>query len=101
MDLRSIVPYLSWKSLSVKDVHLDVVHTLGRDVVASSTITLYVCDAHSAVLVDPEAASDHDHKLDDSGQAILAALSEQRFTSIHESSCLTHLSESVVHRSLA
>jgi hypothetical protein len=84
MDLRSIVLYLSRKSLSAKHIHLDIVQTLRSDAVFYSIVMLYLRDAHCAGLMNPETFPDHDNEPDDTDQAILAALSEQPFASIRE-----------------
>jgi hypothetical protein len=100
MDLRSIVLYLSQKNLSVKGIHLDIVHALEHNAVGYSTVTLYLRDARCAGPMDPEAVPDHDVEPDDIDQAILTALSEQPFASVRELSWLTHVSRPVVHRLL-
>jgi hypothetical protein len=80
-----------------EDIHLDIVHSLGRDAVGYSILTLYLRDARCVGLMDLEDAPDDGQKPDDSDQAILAALCEQPFASIRELSRLTHVSNSVVH----
>jgi hypothetical protein len=84
MDLKSIVLYLNQKGLSAKNIHLDIVYTLGLDAVDYSTVTLDLRDARCAGPMDLQAAPDHDHEPDDSDQAIVAALSEQPFASVRE-----------------
>jgi hypothetical protein len=90
LDLRQ-------KGLSVKDIQLDIVHALGPCLVGYSAVTLFLRDTHCAGPMDSEAAVDHNEKPDHSGQAILAALSEQPFDSILELSRLTDVSKSVIH----
>jgi hypothetical protein len=66
IDLRSIVLSLLSKGLSANDIHFDILHSVGPNVVGYSTITLYLREARSATVADPETAPDHDHKSDDS-----------------------------------
>jgi hypothetical protein len=75
---------LSLKSLSEKDISLDIVSTLGLDTVGYSTMTLSLRDARCACPMDEEAALDHDHEANDSDQAIFAALSEKPFASVRD-----------------
>jgi hypothetical protein len=62
--------------LSAKDIHNDIVHSLGPDAVGYSILTLYLRDARCVGLMDREEAPDDGQKPDDSDQAILAALCE-------------------------
>jgi hypothetical protein len=45
MDQKSIVPYLRMKGMDLDAIHDDLVHTLGKDAVAYSTVTKYARNA--------------------------------------------------------
>jgi hypothetical protein len=62
------------------------------DTVSYSTVTLHLGDTRCSGPMDPEAAPDYDHKLDDSDQSILTAFSESPFASVRESSQLAQVS---------
>jgi hypothetical protein len=84
-----MVFFLSRKGLSAKDIHLDIVHTLGPDAIGYSTVALDLRDAPCASPMHPEAALDDNHEPDDTDQAILAAFSEHPFASVRKLSQLT------------
>jgi hypothetical protein len=45
MDQKPIVLYLRMKGVALDAIHDDLVRTLGKDAVAYSTVTKYVCSA--------------------------------------------------------
>jgi hypothetical protein len=74
MHQRLIVLYLCLKGLSVHAIHDDLAATLDPKAVVYNTVTRYLCEVKlgtAEVTLDPEPSSPH---LDDSDQAILAAL---------------------------
>jgi hypothetical protein len=79
MALRSIVLLPRRTASSAKDIHLDIVHTLGSDAVGYSTMMLYLPNARWVDPMDLETAPDDDYEPDDSYRAIFAALSEMPF----------------------
>jgi hypothetical protein len=72
------------KGLLGQEIYVDIVRTFEPDVVGFSFVMLYLREARCASLIDPKVAPNYDHEPDDSDQAILAALSEQPFASLHE-----------------
>jgi hypothetical protein len=88
MDERSIVLCLHVKRLSAHEIHDDLVATLSPKAVAYSTVTCYLHEAKfgtTKVTLDLEPSSPH---IDDSDQAILAALKENPF--VRARTCPSH-----------
>jgi hypothetical protein len=100
MEQRSIVPYLARKGLQPLAIHRDIVATLGPEAVSYSSVTRYLRDASLSSSNPVPPLPEQERQLDDCDQAILHALAEQPFASIRESSRLTHLAKTTVHRRL-
>jgi hypothetical protein len=100
MDQKPIVLYLRMKGMALDAIHDGFVRTLGKDVVAYSTVTKY---AHSAQfsgrkeVTSPEAPDVERSTVD---EAILTALAEFPFSSVRELSRRICLPRSTVHRHL-
>jgi hypothetical protein len=102
MKQRPIVAYLSLKGMSARKIHDDIVATLGPDVVSYSSVTRCLREAQfppSKPEPEPHPA-DVQRDLDDSDQAIFAALEDFPFASVWQLSRLTHLPSKIVHRRL-
>jgi hypothetical protein len=89
--------YLSRKSLSTKEMYLDIVHTIGPDAMDYSTMKLDLRHAHCPCPIDLAVVPDQEHDPHDSDQAILALLSKQLFASVRELSHVTSVSKLMVH----
>jgi hypothetical protein len=100
MDQCLIVLYLHKKGLSPKEIHEDLVPTLGPDAKAYRTVARYVHDAKCTLLKVTSPPDRISHQPDESDQAILLALEEQPFSSVRELSRATHLSRMTVYHRL-
>jgi hypothetical protein len=79
MDQKSIVLYLRMKGMALDAIHDGLVRTLGKDVVAYSTVTKYGCSAQFSgrkEAMPPEAPDVERSPVD---EAILMALAEFPF----------------------
>jgi hypothetical protein len=100
MDQKPIVIYLRMKEMAFDAIHDDLVHALGKDVVAYSTMTKY---AHSAQFsgrkesTSPEAPDVERSPVD---EAILTAFAEFPFpfSSVHKLSRRICFPRSTVHQ---
>jgi hypothetical protein len=100
MTQRPIIAYLSLKGMSTRETHGDVVAILGCDAVSYSLVTRYLREARfPPSKLEPHPA-DVQRDLDDSDQAILAALEDIPFASVQQLSRLTHLPSTTVCRRL-
>jgi hypothetical protein len=99
MTQRLIVAYLSLKGMSAREIHDDIVVTLGPDTVSYSSVTSYIRDARFPLSKPEPHPADVQRDLGDSDQAVLAALEDSPFASVRQLSRLTHLpSTTVYHR---
>jgi hypothetical protein len=99
MTQRPIVAYLSLKGMSACKIHDDVVATLGPDAASYSSVTGYLREARFPPSKPEPHPTDIQRDLDDSDQAILAALEDSLFVLVRQLSRLTHLpSTTVYHR---
>jgi hypothetical protein len=96
-----IVAYLSLKGISALEIHDDMVATLGPGAVPYSLVTRYFREARFPPLKPEPHPVDVQRDLDDSDQAILAALEESPFASVRQLSRLTHLPSTTVDCHLA
>jgi hypothetical protein len=78
--------------MSAQAIHDDLVATLGYKALAYSTVTKYLRTARFDPAKDPPNNDASSHHLDDSDQAILAALEERPFSSVCElaRACTSH-----------
>jgi hypothetical protein len=84
MTQRPIVAYLSLKGMSAREIHDDIVISLGPDAVSYSSVARYLCEARfPPSKLEPHPA-DLQRDLDDSDQAILAALEDSPFASVQQ-----------------
>jgi hypothetical protein len=100
MDQQSIVLDLSRKKLSAVAIYDNIVATLGAEAVSYPSVIRYLREAIFASSNPPDPLPPPEHQLDDSDQAILLALADQLFASIHELLRLTHRPRMTVHRRL-
>jgi hypothetical protein len=99
MTQRPIVAYLSLKGMSAHEIYDDIVATLGPDAVSYSSVTRHFHEAKFPSKPEPHPA-DVQRDLDDSDQAILAALEESPLASVRQLSRRTHLPATTVYRRL-
>jgi hypothetical protein len=74
MTQRPIVVYLSLKGMSARKIHDDTVATSGPDAVSYSSVTLFLCEPQCPPSKPEPHQTDVQRDLNDSDQAILAAL---------------------------
>jgi hypothetical protein len=100
MDRQPIVLYLPMKGMAFDAIHDDLVRTIGKDAVAYSTVTKYACSAQFSGRKEATLPEDPDVELNSVDEAILTALAECLFSSVHELSWRICLPRSTVHRRL-
>jgi hypothetical protein len=79
-----IVAYLSLKGMSAREIHDDIVGTLGPDAVSCNSVTRYLREARFPPSKREPHPADVQRDLDDSNQAILAALEDSPFASVQQ-----------------
>jgi hypothetical protein len=95
-----IIAYLSLKGMSARDIHDDIVATLGPDVVPYSSVTRYLHEARFPPSKPEPHPADVQKDIDHSNQAILAALEDSLFASVRQLPRLTPLPSTTVYRRL-
>jgi hypothetical protein len=102
MMQRPIVAYLSLKGMSAREIHDDIVATLGPDPVSYSSVIRYLGEARFPPLKPEPHPADvqRDRDIDDSDQVILAALEDSPLASVQQLSRLAHLPSTTVYRRL-
>jgi hypothetical protein len=100
MMQRPIVACLSLKGIPAREIHDDLVATLGPNAASYSSVTRYHREAQFPPSKPEPHPADVQGDLDDSDQTILAALQDSPFASVRMLSRLTHLPSTTVYRSL-
>jgi hypothetical protein len=100
MTQLPIIAYLSLKGMSPREIHDNIVATLGSDAVSYSSVTCYFREARFPPSTPEPYLADVQRDLDDSDQAILAAFEDGPFASVRQFSRLTHLPLTTVYRRL-
>jgi hypothetical protein len=100
MTQRPIVVYLSLKWMSGREIHDDIIATLGPGAVSYSSVTRYLREARFPHSKPEPHPADIPRDLDDSDQVILAALEDSPFASVRKLSRLVHLPSTTVYRPL-
>jgi hypothetical protein len=90
MTQRPIVAELSLKWMSARGIHDDIVATLGSNAISYSSSTRSFREARFLPSKPEPHPADVQRDLDDSDQAILAALEDSTFASVRQLSRLTH-----------
>jgi hypothetical protein len=98
MAQRPAVAYLSLKGMSAREIHDDIIATLGPDAVLYSSVTRYLREVRFPPSKPEPHPADVQRDLDDSDQAILAALEDSPFASVWQLSRLAHLPSTTVYR---
>jgi hypothetical protein len=96
-----IVADLSLKGMSAREIHGDIVATLGPDAVSYISVARYLREARFPHSKPEPHPADVQRDLDDSDQGILAALEDSPFASVRQLSRLTHLPSATVYHRLA
>jgi hypothetical protein len=86
--------------MSAREIHSDIVATLGPDAVSYSSVTRYLLKTRFPPSKPQFHPADVQRDLDDSDHAILAALEDSPFASMRQLSRLTYLSSTTVYRRL-
>jgi transposase len=81
MTQRPIWDYLSLKGMSAREIHDDIVSTLGPDAVSYSSVTRYLREARFPTSKPEPHPANVQRDLDDSDQVILATLEDNLFVS--------------------
>jgi hypothetical protein len=97
MDFRSIVLYLRRKLPSARNVHGNVVNTLGPDAVNYATVTRWLREVAFISAVEEPSESPPTKDRDEVDDTILLVFAEQPFASMRNLSQLTHISRNSVH----
>jgi hypothetical protein len=100
MTRRPIVAYLSLKGISAREIHDDIVATLRPDTMSYSSVTRSLCEARFPPSTSELHPGDVQRDLDDSDQAISAALEDSPFAPVQQLPRLTHLPLTTVYRRL-
>jgi hypothetical protein len=82
MKQRPIVADLSLKGMSAREIHDDIVATLGPDAVSYNLFTRHLREARFPPLKPESHPADIQRDLDDSDQATLTALEDSPFASV-------------------
>jgi hypothetical protein len=98
MTQSPIVAYLSLRWISAREIHDDIIATLGPDVVSYSSVARHIREAQFPSSKPKPHPADVQRDLADSDQAILAALEDIPFTSVRQLSRLIHLPSTTVYR---
>jgi transposase len=100
MTQRPIVGYFSLKGMSAREIHNDIVATLGPDAVSYSSVARYLREARFPPSKPEPHPADVQRDIDDSNQAILVALEDSSSASVQQLFRLTHLPSTIVYRRL-
>jgi hypothetical protein len=100
MTQHPIITYLALKGMLAREIHDDIVATLGPDAASYSSVTRYLREARFPPSKAELHPTDVQKDLDDSDQAILAAVEDSPFASVRQLSRLTHFHSMTVYRRL-
>jgi hypothetical protein len=100
MTQRPIVADLSLKGMSAREIHDDIIATIGPDAVSYSSVTRYLCETGFPPSKPEPNPVDVQRDLDDSDQAILTGLEDSPFASVRQLSRLAHLPSTIIYRCL-
>jgi hypothetical protein len=84
MDQKPIVLYLQMKGMALDVIHDDLICTLGKDVVAYSTVTKYARSSQFSGRKEATCPKAPDVECSPVDEAILTALAEFPFSSLRE-----------------
>jgi hypothetical protein len=100
MTQRPIVAYFSPKGTSARQIHDDIVDTLGPDALSYSSVIRDLREARFLPSKSEPHPADIQRNLRDSDQIILSALEDSPFAPLQNVSRLTHLPSTTVYRRL-
>ena len=91
MDFNSIVLYLKAKGMNPKEIHSDLVATLGTKVLGYSTVTRWLREVQLEQSSETAVDFTEDAEVDEIDEAILSQLEVQPFGSVRNIGRLTRL----------
>jgi hypothetical protein len=97
MDVNSIVLSLKAKGMNAREIHNDVLATLGNMVLGHSTVSRRVRKAQVDQFCETAIDFSEDAEVDEIDEAILSALELQPFGAVCKIARLTRLARSTVH----
>jgi hypothetical protein len=97
MDFNSIVLYLKANGMNAREIHSDLVATLGTKVLGSSTVTRWLREAQLDQFSETAVDFTEDGEVDEIDEAILSALEVHPFASVRDIARLTRLARSTFH----
>jgi hypothetical protein len=100
MDFNSIVLYLKAKGMNAREIHNDLVATLGTKVPGYSTVTRWLREAHLDEFSETAVDFTEDAEVDEIDETILSALEVQPFGSVRDIARLTCPARSIVYSHL-
>jgi hypothetical protein len=100
MTQGPIAAYLLLKGMPGREIHDDIVATLGSDAVSYSSVTRYLPEARFPPSKQEPHPADVQRDFDDSDHIILAALEDSPLASVRQPSRLAHLPSTTVYRRL-
>jgi hypothetical protein len=101
MDFNSIVLYLKEKSMNAREIHSDLVATLGTKVAGCSIVTRWLREAQLDQFSEAAVDFTEDAEVDEIDEAILSVLEVQPFGSVRNIGRLNPLTRSTVDWHLA
>ena len=100
IDTRSIVLYLHKKGLSAKEIHNDIIQTLGPNIIKYSTVTKYLRN-QSFPLKKITIENDQNFRDEEENQILVKnALKNFPFASVREIAKITQIPKSTVYNTL-
>jgi hypothetical protein len=97
MDFNSIVVYLKAKGINAREIHSDLVATLGTKAPGYSTVRRWLREAQLDQFSGTAVDVTEDAEVDEIDEAILSVLEIQPFDSVRDIARLTRLADSTVH----
>jgi hypothetical protein len=97
MDFNSIVLYLKAKGMNAREIHSDLVSTLGTKPLGYSSVTHWLREAQVDQFSETAVDFTQDAEVDEIDEAILSVLKVQPFDSVCDIPRLTRLARSTVH----
>jgi hypothetical protein len=97
MDFKSIVLYLKAKGMNAREIHSDLVATVGTKGSDYSTVRRWPREAQLDQISETAVDFTEDAEVDENDEAILSTLEVQPFGSVRDIVRLTCLARSTVH----
>jgi uncharacterized membrane protein len=97
MNFNSIVLYLKAKAMNSREIHSDLVATLGTKVLGCSTVTRWLREAQLDLFSETAVDFTEDAEVDEIAESILSAVEVQPFGSVRDIVRPTRLARSTVN----